>query len=481
MDETIRRTLGDPAGLLFDLRLSPVADERRSLAWGGLRVDVAGEPVWYVESDEGTVEPVLWTWADLLEFLGKKWLWLNLEETYPFPVFPLHPGHLRQEMERRWESASEEMEDVEGEALFAFENRHDLARGVKGLFLPSIFLLRQGRAVWVCTAERQILLPFEPVRRALGELGAFLAEFLAAQHHSRAAYAVQCWRNRKSGVDALFWDLRTGLKEESRRKLESSESPDSYWELTSEEDIPDNEILAAARLSAGVASLEDQKEILARIKGAERGDFGRLDGISRRLGGEGRLGNLKPYAQGYALAGDLTREMDLAGQRPVDMDGLLWSWGVEILEIPLDDCPVDAVAVWGRRHGPLILLNIGRGARPGHLHGRRTTLAHELCHLLVDREGFLPFSEVLGGRTPVYVERRARAFAAEFLLPRAIASEYVRRLDSVASALDRLSEDFQVSREVAALQVRNSHAYMGLGDEERNLISRISGASELGG
>lgn len=478
MDETIRRTtVGNSEGLFFDLRLVPTGDEREALAWGELRVDLAGEPIWYEESEEGESGPICWTWTDLLEFLGKKWIELTLEEIYPFPVFPLHPGRLRQEMEKRWESMSEEMVDEEGERLFTFEGSHDLARGLKGIFLPSIFVFRQGMQAWVCTSEQQILRPFDSIRQDLEGLGEFLAEFLESMGHPRANYAVRCWRNREAGKKSLFLDFRTGLKEDIRKVLEDAESPEGYWELASEEADADNEILAAARLSAGIVSLRNQKSILDCIKTAGRGDTARLDDISRRLREAVDYAE-RPYDQGYTLVRALSRCADIPSERPLDLDSLLSDFGVEIQGLELEEnCPVDAVAAWGARHGPVIVLNTKR--RPAHPHGRRTTLAHELCHLLIDRQGFLPFSEVLGGATPVYVEQRARAFAAEFLLPRESASEYMRRLDSVGTALDALSRDFQVSKEMAALQVLNSHAYKGLGDEEKNLILRITGASDF--
>lgn len=476
MDQTIRRTVGNSEGLFFDLRLVPTGDEREALAWGELRADLAGEPVWYEESEEGEIGPICWTWADLLEFLGKKWIGLTLEENYPFPVFPLHPGRLRQEMEKRWESMPEEMVDEEGERLFTFEGSHDLARGLKGIFLPSIFVLRQGTQAWVCTSEQQILRPFDSIREDMEELGEFLAKHLESADHPRANYAVCCWRNREADKESSFLFFRTGLKDDIRKVLEEAEPPEKYWELASADVDGDNEILAAARLSAGIVSPQDQKSILARIKTAGRGDTGRLDDISRRLRGDVDFTG-RPYDQGYALALALARYADIPSERPQDLERLLSDLGVEILELKLEkNCPVDAVAAWGVRHGPVIVLNTER--RPAHVHGRRTTLAHELCHLLIDRQGFLPFSEVLGGATPVYAEQRAGAFAAEFLLPRKSASEYVRRLDSVGFALDALSGDFQVSKEMAALQLRNSHAYMGLDDEEKNLISRITGVND---
>lgn len=55
--------------------------------------------------------------------------------------------------------------------------------------------------------------------------------------------------------------------------------------------------------------------------------------------------------------------------------------------------------------------------------GRRATLAHEICHLLVDRKDALPLVDVFGGQVDEEVEKRARAFVAELLLPQSIAYE----------------------------------------------------------
>jgi Zn-dependent peptidase ImmA (M78 family) len=52
---------------------------------------------------------------------------------------------------------------------------------------------------------------------------------------------------------------------------------------------------------------------------------------------------------------------------------------------------IDAVACWGPRHGPAVLLN--REGRHAHTErGARATLAHEICHLLIDRQGSLPLA-----------------------------------------------------------------------------------------
>ena len=128
------------------------------------------------------------------------------------------------------------------------------------------------------------------------------------------------------------------------------------------------------------------------------------------------------FDQGYTLArwfrGDVLAVPD---RSRVDPERALRDSGVAARDIELPAASLDAVSVWGELHGPAVLLN--RLGRHGKGRGRRATLAHELCHLLLDRTGALPLAEVLGGRVDSSVEARARAFAAELLVPRSAAGE----------------------------------------------------------
>ena len=56
---------------------------------------------------------------------------------------------------------------------------------------------------------------------------------------------------------------------------------------------------------------------------------------------------------------------------------------------------------------------------------RRFTLAHELCHLLVDRDKGARLAIVSGPWAPLDVERRANAFAAALLMPEAAVAKAV--------------------------------------------------------
>jgi Zn-dependent peptidase ImmA (M78 family) len=77
---------------------------------------------------------------------------------------------------------------------------------------------------------------------------------------------------------------------------------------------------------------------------------------------------------------------------------------------------------------------------------------------------------------PEAVEVRARAFAAELLLPRALAAEAFRSSHGVEHARPIVASRFGISSEIFAWQVKNSGVH--LDDREmvqlRRLVSRPS-------
>ena len=147
-----------------------------------------------------------------------------------------------------------------------------------------------------------------------------------------------------------------------------------------------------------------------------------------------------PYVQGYRLAQALREHLSQEDGR-TDPEGLLQQWGVEVRERDLGSEQVDAIAVWEKACRPTVFIN-SRGLRSHLPTGKRSTCAHEICHLLVDTEGALPAVEVLGGRVALDLEQRANAFAAEFLLPRGVGGRavetelaYVRTMDARRQAV----------------------------------------------
>lgn len=100
-----------------------------------------------------------------------------------------------------------------------------------------------------------------------------------------------------------------------------------------------------------------------------------------------------------------------------DMTALLEAAGVFVIEVDFGDSVVDAATIRGRDgHPPVIVVSI---ALP--FDRKRMTLAHELGHLVMDTDECLA--------SPEEVERRATAFAAEFLAP----------YEEIAAALERVT------------------------------------------
>lgn len=188
----------------------------------------------------------------------------------------------------------------------------------------------------------------------------------------------------------------------------------------------------------------------------------------------GSVADEPPYAQGHELAIWLRARpgVSSAGGR-VNPDALLQRWGVPVIDVGLGLLNVDAIGSWGRHHGPAVLLNTDR--RHVSSFGRkRATLAHEICHLLVDRSASLPLAEVLGGRTALHVEQRARAFAAELLLPRELAGElFTEYAGDDERAARSLRARFGVSSALLGWQLRNSGVPWT--PESRHYVERLIG------
>lgn len=230
-------------------------------------------------------------------------------------------------------------------------------------------------------------------------------------------------------------------------------------------------------MSAGHLDFNTQRAVLQRILETPPSHCQELDDLSMCLKAAFDERG-PPFAQGYWIASWLRAKLGLVTEKPVDPMQLLIDWGVEVAAFDLGDGGLEAIATWGPRHGPVVLHRPACDQSQGDaqsypLTRLRATLAHEICHLLIDRDRALPVAEVLGGASPEYPEKRARAFAAELLLPRDSAAAAVREQRTLEEAVDTLRSRFQVSRELACWQIRRSDAYASLSTREQMRLERM--------
>jgi Zn-dependent peptidase ImmA (M78 family) len=472
------QTIGGDPGLRFEIKLRQPAGHDPSMAWGDLRLFLDNEAIWESESDSVTPQPkpVKWTWIELLEYLGKWWPWLCLEEDYPIPELnPLYPADLQKEAERRWIDMDQDRVDLEEMAVYRYHLRHDLSSALNGCYLASLLIKRQGEQFILSSASlgQSFVRPKDEVIDTLTAIGDFIAEYLNEFTSERSRRAVSAWQKRTTHSEKVLLDILSGLDQSEREDLAGTTTAAEFWEWDPQAPFQDTEILAAARMSKGIIPSGTRSLLLQRIKEQPRNKTTELDRLSRSASKAfEEIG--KPFAQGYWLAQWLRNHMSQSDDTIVDPEQLLRTWNVGLVEEKLPDASIDALAVWGKRHGPSILLNSTEPAKPTHPHGKRTTLAHEICHLLIDRDRALPLGEILGGRVAEHAEKRARAFAAELLLPRKIAASTFRHAESLQATIDQLKNKFQVSEELIAWQLRNA-SDITLSTDESTILNRITG------
>lgn len=307
----------------------------------------------------------------------------------------------------------------------------------------------------VVAGEVKADIPFRSVVSTLGALGDELAKRLCDISDARAQAAVHAWESREEIALKDRLAIAIGVTAQRLEELSAGSTLADMFELSTQ--FEPNELVAAARMMGDALSPKHMKNVLARLRrvkprASER--LGQYTQAVKDMREETR--DAPPFDQGYALARWFRKEvLRIPDMERVDPEGFLTSQGVDVQRASLDTELIDAICVWGPRHGPSILLN-SEGRHNSGAAGLRATLAHELCHVLADRDGALPFAEVLGGRVSRRVEARARAFAAELLAPIGEVGPAFASSSDPRQTMRALQRRYMVSQEVIAWQARNS-------------------------
>ncbi len=167
----------------------------------------------------------------------------------------------------------------------------------------------------------------------------------------------------------------------------------------------------------------------------------------------------KPWMQGYDLAEEFHDEIRSSNGHTdsVEVDEILTELGVQVLEASFRDDSVRGVAVAGPRHWPGMAWNANCLFNQSP-QGRRFTLAHELCHLLFDRNAGRRLAIASGPWAPLAVEQRANAFAAMFLMPTSLVKRAVSEMGTpvtTAAAVAALASTLRTGFEATLWHLQN--------------------------
>jgi Zn-dependent peptidase ImmA (M78 family) len=124
-----------------------------------------------------------------------------------------------------------------------------------------------------------------------------------------------------------------------------------------------------------------------------------------------------PWESGYALADEVrSRFVDSPPTEALDLNALAERLGIEVEGARLHDPDVRGVGIAGDDFASVIVVSESSGFNQSQ-GGRRFSIAHELCHLIVDRIRGGELGIASGPWAPREIERRANAFAAMLLMP----------------------------------------------------------------
>lgn len=430
-------------GLKFQFEWSEVDDD---LATGRLLLWVAGELVWHDTSTP--TSGVSATWSSVLENLSAVWPRLIWEDGFPAPIDARDPSEFDVKTRDYLDTIPARLAISKSELFKEFRKNHDISNIVP-VEVASLWLLRQGHEMWACANSPDICIR-RPAREIIASLRS-LGDEIAARLADREPRLQQAWERAEQVDRERKISIYTGL--DPGEVFEIGAAP--AFELD-DDTLDETELMAAARMLVQADFRTILSEVLkVIIEVPVASDTRQLDSISAAV--ERELDKLppasKPHEQGYVVANWL-RDYFGVGNSAFSPLIVLQQWNVDVIRCDLSEPDVEAIAVWGPRHGPAIILN--QRAKFSSVTRETITLAHEIAHLVLDRRGALPLAEVLGGNLPKLVEQRARALAAELLLPRRIAGEEFSRTQNPSATLTALSSRFGVSHEVVAWQARNS-------------------------
>jgi hypothetical protein len=454
------------ASLAFALKPLP-SKERKTTRELAILID--GNTVWPVPGEPGVGLEI--QIDDLLAYLTEFWKPLMLRQVYPIDVRPSRPSELRRDAENRWAEQPPEIVEREEVVVSDFEEAHNLSNAFGGLFdLPPFWLLRSGDQMLCEAGGRTWRIPFGEARQALTAVGDAICAQLLRANAARWTAAAEAWQGRNRGEKSALLAWSTGISLAAVTELIDDGTLDPPQDF--EDAANDNDELRIAARMAGALPLEQIRRIITLARDFKKHDSEDLKRLAQEcIERVNSLSDKRPFAQGEEAA-RLARDW-LAVPRDVSADifALVAKLGVTIEVLKTDPSTLDALAIWGDRHGPGALLNAASTrVLPDNIvdvtlsPGARVTLAHELCHLLLDGAHAVSAIDVLRSRMPLSVEQRAKAFAGEFLLPtKAAADAWFEagrprgraELEKVVSAL---AQQFGVTWSVASWKVEHGAA-----------------------
>lgn len=442
---------GDRASFALECRLDrdPDSDSKAPRdsvrSWGAWRIWVGGRNLCYLEinTENGVeeVDCVRWYLAPLMRWMSSNWEPLLHEARLPDPTGDMEsrPRDARSAYLARLAATTD------GERLQAWQawaRRHALRACAEGGIVPDVFMYRAGDDIEFAWGRHPV---------PGGEDATFVTEpgiaHAPVDAVGEALDAALRWFTNLNCFQQTPWFA--ALQESEARRVQDSPETRLKWFLDGEGDAdsctpltktllaesrPTREWLQQSCTQPWLAPLAPEVamfgalspeidrtaalNLLHALSEARANDRPMQSDRAAELGERLPAWQASyPWLQGYELAQEVLEEVDPAPDRVrTNVEGILNALNIRVREYAFSESGPRGAAIAGRRHTPTVVVNSDKNVNKTQP-GRRFTLAHELCHILYDRDRA---RSVFHSSTPWAqpgVEQRANAFAAMLLMP----------------------------------------------------------------
>jgi Zn-dependent peptidase ImmA (M78 family) len=466
---------GDPAAFCFRIAFSPnpdgtddraSADERDS--WGNFTIWGGGENLCaHVEQGE-ELQAAHWYMLPLLEWLADNWDPLLHEERLPLRNVGTSAAESLAKNRHPPVSLKQVDEFAWLDAWTDWWSRHSIRASREGGLFPDIYLRRYRDSLEISTGAESLpgipnhfrfLAPNRSYQADLTRSAEAMYQVLSAaadELHRRIpdssrveALVVKIAGIRLPARESARIGWLTGLGGRSQNALgavkDILDTVDSRVRQTITDTRTSSSLVvvgsAYARLLYGAVSpttgLEDVVTLTRQIIENYVSDATQwLSEFDLPLNAS-EVTQLPPGEQGSRLGEKACELLAPGAENWVDVHAILGAMGVDVTDIELSDTELRAVSIFGPTQRPHILINSKTRWAPSPA-ARRFTLAHELSHLILDREYGDELAIASGPWAPAAIEQRANAFAAAFLMPTWLLREELANAKSAPDNLETI-------------------------------------------
>jgi len=446
-----------------------------------------------------------WYLGPFLHWLADNWVPLFHEELFSWTRPPSGPASVSVERSLNyWSKYEDDRARREYRAVQAWYLRHCMASASSGGLFPNVYIRRfldQVEVSWTGQPPEfaprglQFQAAAGVARLSVSEVADPLWDLLQWATHCPPELELQDPRYQADWDDLcrkvetlankpaaeLVIDVPHDLLQRVRENF-ARVSRSELVELKRAENGPyiSEKPLAVAMFGGLSPNLADSDIIALRDVLVDRSGQGDSD-LLEMLSGESlyRSMGLKPYDDGEEFADYFLDDLEEKGIHPkiegfVDIHAICERLGIDIVVRQLETADIRGVALAGQGFGPTILINTSHAFNETEA-GQRFTIAHEMCHILADRERAKGIGHTSGTWALPSIEKRANAFAAYLLMPRGLVLSQVKNLADIGEdEVRNMSATLRVSFGALAQHLYN----LGIIDDVQR--DRLSGSAKAG-